>query len=667
MSATRQLAAILFADIAGYTALMQQDEKKALEMINRFKELIESVTPEFQGRIIQYFGDGCLLAFDSSVKSVECALALQKSFRESPVLPVRIGLHLGDVLFKNGNAFGDGVNIASRIESLSVPGAVLVSKSIRDQVKNKVDFKLISLGQFDFKNVEDRIEVFALANDDLVIPRRNKLQGKLKTKNQIKKFSILIVSSLLLLTALFFIYKYFYGNNSADDSDRSIAVLPFADLSSAKDQEYFSDGLSEDLINLLSKVPGLKVIGRTSSFSFKGKNDDLREIGEKLNVAHILEGSVRKDLNKIRITTRLIKTKDGSQVWNKQYDRDLEGLFKLQDEIALAVVNELKLKLLPDRSTVEYSSNIEVHNLILQGNYFFDKLDEENVAKALDFYTRARDIDSNDARVWAVLAKTYSRQAWQNYIDQYSGYELARQAALRSIKLNDKLFEGHLQLAIIKMYHDFDWEGAAEGLAMVENLAPPQPTILNNLGVLAQIRGEWNKAIDYVNRAIELDPLRPIFYSNQGANLTYANRFNEAISFYKKALEVNPQFQRAHMYIARIYLLQGKTKLALEELNLEPIPIFKEYGLALAYHASGMKKQADETFAKFINTYQNEWAYLIAEIYAFRGEKDKAFEWLNIALSRKDSWLVWLKDDPLLKNLENDIRHKEFLKKMNLD
>ena len=665
MPQNRQLSAILFADIAGYTALMQQDEQKALELINRFKEVLEKIAPEHQGKIVQYFGDGCLLAFDSSVNSVECAMALQKSFRNSLQVPVRMGLHLGDVIFRNQNVFGDGVNIASRIESLSVPGAVLMSKSIRDQIKNKSDFQLISLGLFDFKNVEERIEVFALTNDGLIVPQRKKMEGKLKKKNLKKRNLIAALSITLFIVGAFFIYKNFFVNNDKP-ADKSIAVLPFVDMSAAKDQEYFSDGLSEELLNLLAKIPELKVIGRTSSFSFKGKNEDLRSISQKLGVAHILEGSVRKDGKMIRVTAQLIRATDGSHLWSETYDRDLDSLFKLQDEIAGEVVRQLKLKLLTVPSSAAASSNIEVHNLILQGNYFFDKLDKENVAKALDLYLQALAIDSLDARVWVGISRSYSRQAWQNYINQNEGYEKARKAAEKAIALDNNLADGYSELAGDKYYHDFDWTGAEATFQKALSLEPGNTNVLITLGALALTLGHMNEAIHYIKQALELDPLKPIYYSDQGAYLTYANRFEEAKVSYKKILEINPQFQRAHMYLGRIYLLQGKPELALAEMKLENIEVFKRFGLALSYHALGHKKEADEELNNYIVNYQNDWAYLIAEIYAFRGEKDKAFEWLEIAYTRKDSWLIWLKGDPLLKNLNSDPRYSNFLKKMNL-
>ena len=666
MSQSRQLAAILFADIAGYTALMQQDEQKALELINRFKEVLEKITPEHQGKIVQYFGDGCLLAFDSSVNSVECAMALQKAFRDSPQIPVRIGLHLGDVVFKNENAFGDGVNIASRIESLSVPGAVLMSKSIRDQVKNKSEFQLSSLGFFDFKNVEERIEVFALTNDGLIVPQRKKMEGKLKKKNFLKRNVIVGLSFILLFVAAFFIYKKIFLKNDNAGIDKSIAVLPFLDMSAGKDQEYFSDGLSEELLNLLSKIPELKVIGRTSSFSFKGKNEDLRVIGEKLGVAHILEGSVQKNGNKIRVTAQLIRAVDGFHLWSGKYDRDLDSLFKLQDEIAGAVVKQLKLKLLTVPPSATSSTNIEVHNLILQGNYFFDKLDKENVAKAVDFYYKALAIDSMDARAWAELANAVSRQSWQNYIDQNIGYEKARHAALKAISLDNTHAAGYQELGDIMLYHDFDWQGADEAYQMAISLEPGNAEIINGMGSVQQPLGHWKEAEQLYRKSILLNPLKPIIHMNLGNVLTSAGRLDEAILSFKKILELNPQFQRAHLYQGRNYLLLGKPDLALKEMQQENLEIFKTFGLALVYHALGRNKEADETLKEFLEKYQNNWSYLLAELYAFRGEKDLAFTWLEIAYNKKDSWLYWLKGHPLLKNLEGDPRHIAFLKKMNL-
>ena len=665
MSQSRQLAAIMFTDIVGYTAMMQQSEQKAVAVIKHYNATLEKWVKHFNGQVLNYYGDGSLCIFSSATEAVNCSLELQKDFKTEPVVPLRIGLHIGEVFFEEAKALGDGVNVASRVQSLGQANSILISEEIHDKIKNNASITTVSLGHFDFKNVDKSVEVFALTNEGLFVPQRKKMEGKLKPKSVQKRNAMAALSFIMMAVAVFFIYKYFFTQNEKA-ADKSIAVLPFVDMSAAKDQEYFSDGLSEELLNLLAKIPELKVIGRTSSFSFKGKNEDLRSISQKLGVAHILEGSVRKDGNKIRVTAQLIRATDGSHLWSETYDRDLEGIFKLQDEIAGAVVKQLKLKLLTALSGTSSSTNIEVHNLILQGNYFHDKLDKENLAKALDFYFQALAIDSLDAQVWAVIGKTYSRQAWQNDIEQNEGYEKTRKAAAKAIALDDNLADGYSVLAGVKYYHDFNWNEAEATFQKALSLEPGNVNVLGHLGSLALALGHFDEAIQFTKQALILDPLKPILYIEQGANLTYSNRFEEAIVQYKKILELSPQVQRAHMYLGRIYLLQGKPEMALAEMQQETTEVFKRFGLALAYHALGRRKEADEELRNYISIYQNDWVYLIAEIYAFRGEKDKAFEWLEKAYTKKDSWLIFLKDDPLLKNLEGDTRHKAFLKKMKL-
>ncbi len=362
----------------------------------------------------------------------------------------------------------------------------------------------------------------------------------------------------------------------------------------------------------------------------------------------------------------MIRAVDGFHLWSEKYDRDLDSLFKLQDEIAGAVVKQLKLKLLAVPSGGAASTNIEAYNLILQGNYFFEKLDKENVAKAVDFYYKALAIDSMDARAWAELANAVSRQSWQNYIDQNIGHEKARHAALKAISLDNNNASGYRELGDIKLYHDFDWKGADEAYQMALSLEPGNAEAINGLGSVQQPLGHWKEAELLYRKSILLNPLKPITHMNLGNVLTSAGRYDEAILSFKKILELDPQFQRAHFYRGRNYLLKGKPALALKEMQQENLEIFKTFGLALAYHSLGQKKKADEMLKEFSEKYQNNWSYLLAELYAFRGEKDLAFIWLETAYNKKDSWLYWLKGDPLLKNLESDPRHITFLKKMNL-
>lgn len=665
MTQSRQLAAIMFTDIVGYTAMMQQNEEKTVAVIKHYNASLEKWVTHFNGQVLNYYGDGSLCIFSSATDAVNCSLEIQKDFKTEPVVPLRIGLHIGEVFFEDSKALGDGVNVASRVQSLGQENTILISGEIHDKIKNNASITTVSLGHFNFKNVDKPLEVFALTNEGLFVPQRKKMQGKLKKKNVLKRNLIAGICFILFIAVVFFIYKIFFVKNDSA-ADQSIAVLPFVDMSAAKDQEYFSDGLSEELLNLLAKIPELKVIGRTSSFSFKGKNEDLRSIAQKLGVAHILEGSVRKDGNKIRVTAQLIRATDGSHLWSETYDRDLEDLFKLQDEIAGAVVSELRLKLLTSPTGSNVSGNLEVHNLLLKGNYFNDKLDKVNMDKALDLYFQALAIDSMDARVWVAIARNYSRQVWQNYINQNEGSGKTQKAIEKAIALDDNSAPAYIALGGFKLYHSLDWQEAETAYQKALTLEPGNPEVYNGLGSVYHFTGNFKEAEKFYNKCILLNPLKPLYYMNLGNCQSYTGRFDDAIKSFKKVLEIDPGFQRAHLYQGINYLLSGKSAMALTEMQKENMEIFKKFGLGLTYFALNRKKEADEILKEFTDKYQQNWSYLLVQLHAFRGEKEEAFRWLDTAYNKKDSWLFWLKGDPLLKNIKNDPRYILFLKKMNL-
>ncbi len=677
----------MFADIAGYTALMQCDEALALDKLRLFKEELTLKVQEFEGKIIQYYGDGCLIIFTNAVDAVSCAKALQEDFTKDPQVPVRIGIHLGDILLEEGNIFGDSVNISSRIQSMGIPGAVLFSDAIKNQIKNKPGFQLTSLGNIEFKNVDDPIEVFALSNSGFPVPDKTNLTGKFKDQKNAnlvtdlptgkKKFKRRLIFYILLAVAIlttgYIILKEsnhsskeVSESNSDEIIDKSIAVLAFIDLSPGKDAEYLCDGIANDITTTLYSIKDLKVIGNTSSFSFKGKNEPLNKIGEILGVANILEGSVQKEGKKIRVTAKLIRAADGFQLWADKYDKDSASIFKMQDDITNAVVMQLKLKLLPKKSIASVSStNPEVYNLILQGNYFAGKRDKESMAKALDFYLKALAIDSLNARSWAGVAKCYTLQSNWGWIDWNLGFQKARHAANKSIELDSTLAEGYRVLGALKMYN-FDWVGAEEEYQKALSLEPGNAEVLKNIGLLYRCTGRIEESIHVTKQSITLDPLQAMYLQLYGMLFYYSNHLEEAIVSYKKNLELNPQFPGTHFLLGKVYLLQGKTELALAEMAQEVNEGWRSVGLILTYQALGRKKEADKILSDVIDKSQNKELYFIAEIYAYRGEKDKAFEYLEKSFVAREPKLILLNGNPLFKNLESDPRYKVFLKKMNL-
>jgi len=315
MPQSRRLTAIMFADIAGYTAMMQRDEKKGLEKVRRFSEVMEAQASANHGEILEFRGDGCLTVFNSAVEAMHPAKAIQEALKEEPKVPLRIGIHIGDIVFTDGNIYGDGVNLASRVESMGVPGSILVTERVIHDVKSHPEFQMTSLGKFQFKNVDKPMEVFALANEGFVVPRKQDMKGKLANKGVKKNLKLQLWGSLLaaliLITSLFFFWKDLVPMSPSDREESSekpvIAVLPFRDLSPKKDQEYFCEGTAEEILNALAGLKGVTVRGRGSSFSFKDEGLSLKEIGEKLAASVLLDGSIRKTKDKIRINVQLIQ------------------------------------------------------------------------------------------------------------------------------------------------------------------------------------------------------------------------------------------------------------------------------------------------------------------------------------------------------------------------
>jgi adenylate cyclase len=661
---TRQLAAIMFTDIVGYTAQMGKDEQKAFDFLRKNREIHKPFIEEFNGRLIKEIGDGIMAVFPTVSDAVLAAIRIQQSCKGNNTFQLRVGIHQGEIVIEDNDVFGDAVNIASRIQHAAAPGTIYVSEVVHQNVSNRSDIRTVYVKTENLKNVKEPLRIYQviLEGTEFFPRKRNPV-----ARRKIYAFAGLFVL-LLLIGYLIGVppWRSKKSHQTMDSPERSIAVLPFANMSNDPKQEYFSDGLTEELLNLLAKVPDLKVIGRSSSFAFKGKNEDLRSIGKQLGVSYILQGSVRKEDQRIRVNAQLIRCSDGTQIWGDSYDKQFENIFQVQEEISYAVIQKLKFKLLPI-TNVAGSGNLDAYNLVLQGNYYFDRLDKENVARAVELYRQALAIDSTNARAWEKLSNAISRQAWQNYIDRAAGRQEARTAALKAIRLDSTLPGGYLELGDYYLYAEFDWKAAEENFLKGLKLDPDNPDLLYSLGGgLYFAMGKWDDAIKYMKRSIGLDPLRPISYLNLGNILTHAGRMAEANHYLRKVLEIDPEFQRAHMYIGRNYLMTKKIDSALNEMQLETMEVFRTFGLALAYHAAGRKKDADSTLELFVKNYGAQWSYLLAELYAFRQQKNEAFISLEKAYQQKDGWLVFLKGDPLLRNLKTDLRYRAFIQKMNL-
>ncbi len=490
--------------------------------------------------------------------------------------------------------------------------------------------------------------------------------GKAKTVRKRAKLPYLIAATMVALMAVAF-YIFRPTSEPAMEIVQTIAVLPFADMSPNKDHEYFSDGLSEELLNTLAKNRQLRVTSRTSAFSFKGTNTDIKTIAAKLNVKHILEGSVRKAGNTLRITAQLIDVETDAHLWSETYDGTLDNIFALQDSISHSVAEALKITFLgKENATQQRETDPQAYNAYLLGKHFFDLRGKENLEKAAGYFEQALSIDPGYAPAWVGLSQTHGTQAGLAYVPVDEGYRKARQEVEKALELDPDLAAAHSRLGWIKMVYDWDWSGADESYRRALELEPGNAGAIGGVARLAAALGRFEEAITLNRRSIELDPVRAIGYFTLGLDAWYAGLLDESIAAYRKSLELNPQYPSAHYRIGRIYLERGKADSALAEMMKETDSFWRAYGLLQARYAQAREQEANTDLENFIKEYQHDSAFQIAEFYAYRGETDNAFEWLERAYDQRDGGLANIKGDPLLRNIEKDPRYAAFMKKMKL-
>ena len=447
--------------------------------------------------------------------------------------------------------------------------------------------------------------------------------------------------------------------------DKSIAVLPFVDMSADKDQEYMSDGIAEELLNLLAKIPELKVASRSSAFQFKGEKIDLVEVAHKLKVAYVLEGSVRKAGNQLRITAQLIKADDGFHLWSETYDRSLDNIFAIQDEISAAVVDALKIELLGAAPKAEVV-NPEAYALVLKARYLYAKWGKENFAAAVDIYQQALAIDPDYAEAWAGLSVTYLSQTQSGYLEGKEGLALARSAVDKAVTLNPNLATAWARLSLIQSVFEWDWAGAEKSLKKALELAPTDALVLSAAGNLANLLGRPDEGLVYCQRVLAVDPLNMINLYNAADMLHRQGRLEESEQAYRKLLELNPEDWGSHTQLATIMLEQGRVKEAWDELELEVDPQQQEYGRILALFALGKDEEARQRLDQFIEKNQSWGAFPIATIYAWNQDADTAFEWLDRAYEQRDGLMSNVLMEPLLGKLHDDPRWLELIDKMGL-
>jgi adenylate cyclase len=532
----RRLAAIMFTDMVGYTALGQLNESLSLALVEEQRKLVRPILARHNGREVKTIGDAFLVEFESALEAVRCAYEIQRATKEFNLplaedrrVHLRVGVHLGDVVESQGDISGDAVNVASRIEPLAEDGGVCITRQVYDQVRGKFELTLESIGAKPLKNVKEPIEVYKV------------LMPWNKEVPQSSKFD-----------------------------KRRIAVLPLSNISPDPRDEYFADGMTEELISNLSKIQDLKVISRTSIMRYKATSKKMDEIARELQVGSILEGTVRKASDDLRISVQLIDAHSDEHLWSQDYDRRMDSVFGVQKEIALKVSDALKIRLLTDEKVdleKRPTGDTQAYTLYLKGRYFWNERTKEGLDKAVKYFEEAINLDSKYALAYSGLADCYVILGAYGRMSPGDSFPRAKEYAMKSIEIDPRLSEPHTTLADVFNSYEGMWEESESEYKRAIELKPSYATAHMWYGLLLLFLLRFEEARSQIAQAVELDPLSRIGKLNLANTAVYEGRLGDAIHQYEAALEEDPEFAYIHNSLGWAYAVDSRFGEAIDEMK----------------------------------------------------------------------------------------------------
>ncbi len=659
----RHLAAILFTDIVGYTSIMQHDEQRAMTLLRRHKAILEKSVSDHEGDLIEYFGDGSLSIFTSVTEALLCAIQVQKQLQSEPAVPLRVGLHIGEILSEDNKVMGDGVNLASRIQALGQAGSILFSKEIYDKIRNHQEFKAVPLGRFALKNVEEPMEVFALANEGLTVPRNEEMIGRLKTVNSTdtlpsrKKWIILALFALLIAVAA--IIYMSVNRTGFTGNEKSIAVLPFENIGNDTLQEYFSDGITEDIITQLSKIADLKVISRTSVMQYKNTSKNIKQIAEELDVAAILEGSVRKEGESVRINAQLIDANTDRHIWADQYNRNASEVFAIQSDVAQRIAKELNAKLTTDegkRIEKKATENIEAYE-----EYLRARQSRLHPREAEELLLNALAMDSTFALAWARLAYTYSKMSARSPTDVPFYIRKSLDAALTAVNYGPELSETHMILGDILKTITLNPALSIKELNKSIALNPNNAEAYVFLAFALMELGRFSEAESNLIKAKQLDPLSGIMRAGWSSYYRYSRNPEKLF-----ALTQDQAYQVRYGWENEMKNWYHFLKENYDSILLHGSQARNPVLLGIAYTRTGKTRDAKNLIDSLKSASEYDNAFSIGIIYGWLEEKQKAMEYLNLAYRLYDYDLISIKVNKIFDPLRNEEEFKELMRKMGM-
>ena len=635
----RRLAAIMFTDVAGFTALSRQDEALALQLLEGHRRILRESIARHNGREIKTIGDGFLVEFDASLAAVTSAIEIQQAMSEfNSARPdhqrvhIRMGIHLGDVIHMGADVAGDAVNVASRIEALAPPGGLCITAPVHGSIVGKLSHSFESIGSPPLKNVETPIEIFRLVG--------------------------------------------FQSAVAVDKAASSrVAILPFSNISADAGDEYFADGMTEELIAVVSQTRGLHVIARTSMMRYKGAGKRIAEIGRDLRAATVLEGSVRKAGDRIRISVQLIDAASEEPRWSQTYDRKLEDVFAIQSDIAGKVAEALREHVLAERPPLKASTttrSTKSYINYLRGRQLYNKRTGPDLLQSLTFFEAALSADAGYARAYAGLADSYAVLALLEFMAPKDAFPKARQAVDKALELDPDLVEARTSLALIHYQFDWDWQQAEAEFQRAIAINPGYAPAHHLYADLLKALGRFDDAITQIELAQELDPLSLPINTGVGHVYYLAHQYDQAIQQYQRAVDLDPSFMATHLWFGRPYLEKGMYPEALRELETA-VSLSGRSTMALAMLGHGLASagrvpEAEQILQELFDRAGTQYvpAYWIAVIYNGLRDRDQVIAWLRRAFEQRSSWLVWSNVEPRFEWLRADPDFRALMRDMHL-
>ncbi|MBD0822476.1 adenylate/guanylate cyclase domain-containing protein [Aestuariibaculum marinum] len=677
MAQSRQLVAIMFTDIEGYTALMQKDEKQAVHIRQKHREVFNMSTKECEGELIQYYGDGTLSVFKSSIAAVNCAIKMQQYFQQSPVIPVRIGIHLGDIIKTETDIIGDAVNVASRIESLAVAGSILVSGKINDDLRNQSEFETKYLDVFEFKNVNQTMPVFAIANEGVVVPNLSEINGKTeerigKSFKSFKRKAAVLLFVLLAFIATLLITRQ-QTSNGHQLNELTIAVLPFNSVNLDNNSESFTDGVTDDIITHLSKIQHLQVISRASAMHYKGTEKSIQQIAKELDVNYILEGSVRVNDNQVRINANLVDAASNKNLWANNYDNTMVQIFKLQTDVSKDIANALKIRLSETEESRLNSlptNNPEAYSVFKEGQMYLHRGGGkvEELKKAEQLFKRATEIDPNFCRAYVGLAETYLEYIFWGRESPKKMLEQASIPALKALAINSNDGGTFGALGAIS-YYKYQRETAILYLKKAIEINPSYVNAYDKLAWIYAFEGNLKLMEENFNKVIKLDPLSSKYIGDMGQHYYYLGEYQKAIDKMDESLKMFPNNNMLIWMKATNLTGLGKYHEAIELYTSRSVASNTNWMLGYSYGMIGEREKAQDILEYQLN--KNKMVYvppfMIATIYMGLGDVENALTWLekDYEVGGQGLFFWGLKQDIRFKPLREEPRFQALLSKVN--